>query len=282
LRNPLVVTDLDGTLLNSKKQVTSSSAAIINEFIAGGGLFTVATARMAHGAVGRLKELNLSLPAIVMNGAGIYDFAAQRYVGSFTIPSSVVDEVVAAVRSTGAGAFVFTLADGALQVGYLRNDDVEFTQYYSDAALDAGVTFTLLDEAASAPEGDVIYIAVVGTAEELVAVGAACDALPGAKAIRYENVYTGTTCLEVASEDAGKENALRVLRQSIPCDGLLVFGDNDNDLGMMAIADISCAPNTAAPSALAAADVVVESHDDDGVAREIRRRFLDAGDATSA
>lgn len=281
MRNPLVVTDLDGTLFDSKKQVTSTSAATINAFVADGGLFTVATARMAHGAVGRLTALDLRLPGIVMNGAGIYDFGAQRYIGSFTIPSPVVDEVLSAVRETGAGAFLFTLTDGWLQVGYLRDEDLTYTQYHSEAALSAGVPFTRLGDA-ERPSGDVIYVAVVGTADELVAVGAKCDLIDGAKAIRYENVYNGTTCLEVASVDAGKENALRVLRESLDCDGLLVFGDNDNDLGVMAIADISFAPATATPSALGAADVVVESHDDDGVAREIARRFLGGNADTPA
>ncbi|MDE6633608.1 MAG: HAD family hydrolase, partial [Muribaculaceae bacterium] len=69
----LFVTDLDGTLLNQERKVSNESAGILNESIAGGALFSVATAR-TPGTVGPLlQEVNCTLPLIVMTGAAIWD-----------------------------------------------------------------------------------------------------------------------------------------------------------------------------------------------------------------
>ena len=55
----LFVTDLDGTLINSKREVTEKSLIILNKLIDDGMNFTVATARTPATAVEILKDLNL-------------------------------------------------------------------------------------------------------------------------------------------------------------------------------------------------------------------------------
>ena len=76
----LYISDLDGTLLNSKKEVTDYTAGIINRCIEAGMLFSVATARMPYGCDYRLKQLNLQTPAILTNGVFIYDFNTKKYL----------------------------------------------------------------------------------------------------------------------------------------------------------------------------------------------------------
>ena len=54
----------------------------------------------------------------------------------------------------------------------------------------------------------------------------------------------------------------------------LAVGDAENDLSMLRIVGIGAAPANAQPAALAAADVVVPSNSDDGVAAAIRKYVL--------
>ena len=75
----LLVSDLDGTLLDSNKQVSAFSVRILNKFMSCGGLFTVATARMVYGCQDRLSELDLQLPWVVMNGAALYSPLTRTY-----------------------------------------------------------------------------------------------------------------------------------------------------------------------------------------------------------
>jgi len=65
----LYISDLDGTLLNSNSIVTSHSVENINLLLQKGMLFTIATARTPATVVPLLKQLQLDLPVVLMNGA---------------------------------------------------------------------------------------------------------------------------------------------------------------------------------------------------------------------
>lgn len=279
MNDVLVITDLDGTLLNSEKRVTAYTAEVLNSYVGAGGKLTVATARMPYGCVDKLREVTLNAPAIVMNGAALYRFDTAAYTHWFPIASEQLVRVRSAIERIGAGAFVYAIGeDRQLHIGYLTQDDLAWRQYNSHAARNAVLDFALLGDRAFDSIGEVIYVAVVGSANQLAAVGAELRGGEGLAVISYRNVYTDTDCLEIASADAGKENALAALRGTEKFDELLVFGDNHNDLALMRVADTSFAPINAIPEARAVADVLVESNDDDGVARELARRFLGGAD----
>jgi len=72
--NILMVTDLDGTLFDSRAQVSQKNMNAINEFRNNGGLFTIATGRAFSYSRFTANELELQIPAIVYNGAAVYDF----------------------------------------------------------------------------------------------------------------------------------------------------------------------------------------------------------------
>ena len=67
----LYVTDLDGTLLNTKDRINPESLRIINELVGRGMLFTYATARSLESACVVADGLTLTMPVIVYNGAFI-------------------------------------------------------------------------------------------------------------------------------------------------------------------------------------------------------------------
>ena len=69
-----IITDMDGTLLNSKGILTEENIEAINEFVLLGGNFTVATGRMLPSVEKFMDKLNLTIPAILYNGSKIYDF----------------------------------------------------------------------------------------------------------------------------------------------------------------------------------------------------------------
>ena len=53
----------------------------------------------------------------------------------------------------------------------------------------------------------------------------------------------------------------------------MVFGDNLNDLSMMAVADLSVAVGNAFPQVKEAADIVIGRNDEDAVARFMEEDF---------
>ena len=76
----LFVTDLDGTLINSKREVPKKSLEILNKLIDEGVNFTVATARTPATAVEILQDLNLKLPVALMNGVLIIYTKELKYI----------------------------------------------------------------------------------------------------------------------------------------------------------------------------------------------------------
>lgn len=271
----LLVSDLDGTLLNSAKSVTPRTAEVLNRFIAAGGLFSVATARMAYGCDQLLAPVHLRLPGVVMNGAALYSFDTATYAQVQPMPADAAAAVGEAVARAGAGAFVYAVDEGRMRLGHAREEDLAWTQYNSRRAQEALPAFRLLGFENWERLGDLVYLAVVGTDAQLAAVREAVAGAPRLSAHPYRNVYTGTDCLEFSSVTAGKEAAVRRLQELVGAQRLVVFGDNHNDLGMMAMADHSLAPRDSVPEAIAAAREVIGGNDEDGVAGAVERHWLE-------
>ena len=89
-------------------------------------------------------------------------------------------------------------------------------------------------------------------------------------------LHHGDRWCEVLPPGVDKGSGVLKLLSSLgvaPEDALAV-GDAENDLSMLRIVGIGAAPANAQPAALAAADVVVPSNSDDGVAAAIRKYVL--------
>ena len=82
----LYVSDLDGTLLNTSGVVSEFSRNTINDLIAKGLNFSIATARTAATANGILAGLDIKEPVILMNGMAIYDPVSYTHLTLPTTP----------------------------------------------------------------------------------------------------------------------------------------------------------------------------------------------------
>ena len=75
----MLVCDMDGTLLNSKLEVSDENVRAIEYFVDNGGVFTIATGRMELGVRKYLRILPVNAPVILYNGALIYDFEKENF-----------------------------------------------------------------------------------------------------------------------------------------------------------------------------------------------------------
>ncbi|MBE1446998.1 Cof-type HAD-IIB family hydrolase [Paenibacillus sp. OAS669] len=86
----LLVSDMDGTLLDSSKSISEENRSAIERFVAEGGIFTLATGRIA-GSVKRFADvLPIGAPAILYNGSVIYDFSMDKVVWQRTLDRTVM------------------------------------------------------------------------------------------------------------------------------------------------------------------------------------------------
>lgn len=81
LSNWLVASDIDGTLNNKLRRLPERNEKAIQKFVSMGGRFTLASGRNPQSMEKHFRRLPIAdTPAIVINGAGLYDFQKNEMV----------------------------------------------------------------------------------------------------------------------------------------------------------------------------------------------------------
>ncbi len=82
LSNWLVVSDIDGTLNNKLRRLPKRNLEAINKFVLEcGGHFTLASGRNIESMRKHYTKLPISgTPAVILNGAGVYDYSQEKMV----------------------------------------------------------------------------------------------------------------------------------------------------------------------------------------------------------
>ena len=96
----LIVSDIDGTLNNKKRKTPKVNTEAIDRFVhTHGGGFTLASARGVESLTPHYKNLpDVSTPAIVLNGSGIYDFKTEQMLYFNSVPEKGVELVRSAME----------------------------------------------------------------------------------------------------------------------------------------------------------------------------------------
>lgn len=76
----LLVSDMDGTLLNSKGKLSEENKKSIEYFVDNGGQFTLATGRMLPSIKRHIHKMKVTLPVIMYNGTKVYDFNSDEVI----------------------------------------------------------------------------------------------------------------------------------------------------------------------------------------------------------
>jgi len=70
----LLVSDMDGTLIDNNGKISEENIKAINHFVEQGGIFTIATGRMLESARRYLHLIDINIPVILYNGTKIHDY----------------------------------------------------------------------------------------------------------------------------------------------------------------------------------------------------------------
>ncbi len=77
----LIASDIDGTLNNKIRKLPKRNKEAIERFISEGGKFTLASGRNPQSMEKHYKNLPIEgIPAVVINGAGLYDFSKNEMI----------------------------------------------------------------------------------------------------------------------------------------------------------------------------------------------------------
>ncbi len=262
----LYVSDLDGTLLNSNGELSQKSADIINSLIEKGLNFTIATARSASSAKLLLEKLNLKIPAVMMNGVFLTDIKAKEHKYVCPMKKETSERIIKAFQNGGRPPFVYSFKNGNIECEYTALK----TGYEREFAKVRKQLYYRFDKVEDYNIGgnDTVYINGMDDKEIIDAVIAGLSGIEGIKYSNYLDTYSGNKYfLEVYSEKAGKWNTVKKLKEMYDFERVVVFGDNGNDVEMFKNADLAIAVGNAQPVAKEFAQKIIETNDEDAVAR---------------
>jgi len=264
-----ILTDLDGTLFDSQGEVTRENRAAIRAFIAGGGLFAVASGREPRNGRRHLPDVPINGPSICLNGAAIYDFVHRKYISAIPMDMDAAKDVLLHCLEMDwpLDLQVYT-TDGIYYASPLEKADPEFLRIHQPTTrlpMEQLLTKTWIKTVLLEREVDALalmraYLKKKGYDQRLSLVEGTTDVV---KIGKYQ---------ELLPQDVNKGTGVAVLRALPVYEGRTLFavGDYWNDVELLTAADVACCPENAIPEVKALSAHILPSHNDDAVAALIR------------
>lgn len=262
----LYVTDLDGTLLNKKDSINPYSIQVINDLVDKGMLFTYATARSLVSASKVTKGLSTKIPVIAYNGAFIFKPSTGEILSreDFTLEERL--KVRQTLERFGISPMVYSFIDGIERVSWMPQYENEGVRRYLSMR-QGDKRFRAVTDIDSLYEGEMFYFTCIGEKEELLPVYDIFSNDPGYRCTIQQELYRPEYWCEIMPANASKFNAVKKLKDMWGCEKVISFGDAVNDIPMFEISDECYAVSNAADDLKAVASAVIESNEDDGVAK---------------
>jgi Cof subfamily protein (haloacid dehalogenase superfamily) len=273
----IIALDLDGTLLDSAKRLSSKNRAALEEAASAGVHIVPTTGRFFGMMPQAVRDLPFVRYAITINGAQVYDRETDTAIVREEIPLATAldlmrlldgyDVIYDCYRSNwgwmtqSLQAKAEDYAPDAHYVKMVR----EFRNPVADLKAHLEAT---------AHEGDVQKVMLF--ARNVPGSDSVTKEIAAAVAEKFPSIKATSSTwnnLELNIATAHKGNSLKRFAEHLgyTLKNCMALGDGTNDLSMIEAAGLGVAMSNAHPLVLAAADAVTLSNDEDGVAEAIRR-----------
>lgn len=269
----LAAFDMDGTLLNSSKEILPSATDACRRAASAGRIVALDTGR----AVSELLLFPLEKMGIRYGscacGTVIYDFKSHQILAKRVIPSDLVPLLVEASRKEDI--MLQAMIDG---ISYVSTADVKKMSHFKMAV------YQPLYESTSSFADDIrsFVLAHAGQINKInmyhTDPASRERTLQRLTHLPLDYTFAETTSLETTPKGVSKGTGLQDLCKvlGISIENAIAVGDAFNDVPMLQTAGLGVAMGNSNESAIKAADVVVADNDHDGIA-EVIDRFLLGG-----
>lgn len=267
----LLVSDVDGTLVDKQKRLTQPTIDAVRRLEAAGTAFTIISARPRSGMLPIADALAIDRPMAAFNG-GLIFHRDGTIAAHHVIDAEVARGVFALAEDLPVDDWVFADDLWHASTGEGVHVDHEKVASNQQPILGADVT-PLLDRA-----DKITFIsdepAVLRTLHERI------DARFGGRATVAQSQ---TYYLDITALAANKGDGIRALAAAagVALTDVVAIGDQANDLPMLGIAGLAIAMGNAPPPVQAAAAHVTTGNDADGVAHAIDTYLLPTSESAT-
>lgn len=256
-KNKILLSDLDGTLLDSNGQVSYKNKQAIKEFVKKGGHFGIATGRSHLNAKYFLDGIPINVPSIFYNGSVLYDYSKEEFI-----------EFNAICKDHIADLLRFSLAELPDIMIQIYCVDMCYIVSMEELAEKNEVKYhrpNVFCNLAEILDKDWIKILLYGSCTDLKVIEEQILKSKCGQDIDY--VYTSEKYLEILPNNINKGTMISRLKELMGSQyTIYAVGDYSNDREMIKVADVGIAPANALPEILNIADKISSSNDEGAIA----------------
>ncbi len=265
----ILFTDLDNTLLNRQKRITSENRRAIEQAVAQGHRVVICTGRPLIGAAAQIRKLNLVQPgcyAITCNGAVIYDCFQEEILFQKTLPFPYVKYIFEKARQYDL--FCQTYSDTHLLAPYASP---AMKTYVAKSR----IPYRILPGLPDCLKEEPAKVLVLGQGDRKRLEAYREDIREWAED-KISVFYSDRTYLEHVFLGVSKGSAIKWLcsHLEIPLEHTVAVGDAQNDIPMLRTARTGIAMANAVPECRASADYITENDCEHSGVAEVIHKFL--------
>ena len=268
----LVISDVDGTLVQPDKSVSPGTAAAARRLQDAGIPLALVSARPPRGIAAICERLGLLAPYAGFNGGAIV-MPGGAVIEWNPAPAAIVRQALGLFAARGVDAWLFT------QDEWLAPDAQG--AYVEHERHTIGFAARVVDDYGPYVEQVGKLVGVSDDFAKLASVEAELQALVGEAATAHRSQ---TYYLDLTHRDANKGYAVRALarHQGVALAEVAVLGDMANDVPMFRVAGLSVAMGNGSDETRAAATRTTAANDQDGWAQAVDRFILPEAAAQEA
>ncbi|ASW42416.1 Cof-type HAD-IIB family hydrolase [Clostridium isatidis] len=273
----LICIDMDGTLLNSKHEVSDENKKAIKKAHDRGVNIALCTGRMFLSAKYYANLIGINTPIIASNGAFIKNGYNDKAIYENPLPKDIAIEIYKIAKK-----YRLTIQFNSWNVLFMETPASEEHAYVvmnRDLPKEKRVKFIInekLDEAIQNYEGNILKAGVIEKAANKDKLWTAKEEIKDIFRDKLHVVSSGDNNFEITVGSVSKGNATAYLANmlNIPQEEVMCIGDSENDLSMIKYAGIGVAMGNGLDIVKEAADFITDTNDNSGVSKAIERFVL--------
>jgi Cof subfamily protein (haloacid dehalogenase superfamily) len=264
----VLVLDIDGTLTNSKKEITSKTKKALRKAYEKGVKVVLASGRPTPGILPIAEEIGFDEFGgyiLSFNGGKIIDYKSKEVIFQKILPDEEIPSLYNSAKKNG----VTIVSYDDTSIITENTDD----QYVEIEARINKMPVKEVDSFTDAINFSVPKCLMVGNGDHLANVEKNIKADYGDRL----NVYRSEPFfLEIMPQNIDKAFSLGKLLKHIGCTEkeMIACGDGFNDISMIKYAGLGVAMQNAQPQVKESADFITLSNDEDGVAHVIEKYII--------
>jgi hypothetical protein len=260
----LLLSDVDGTLVTSKKELTPETVRAVERLGEAGILFAVTSGRPPRGLRMLIEPLKLSTPLAGFNGGLIVDEELVT-MQELVIIDGVVGPIIEVLQDHGLSVWVYQGIDWFVL-------DLDGPHVAHEATVCQFMPSQLNDF--DGVRGDIVKI--VGVSDDPETIEKATNALNDRFSSNVSATSSQTYYIDVTHQDANKGSVVDFLATTFSIDPahIATIGDMSNDVLMFERSGLSVAVGNASDEVKAKATHTTTSNDDNGFANAVERFIL--------